>query len=69
MKIEGDLDLEILMGKSKYYRAGFQGIKVITTIEADMSKEEKEKFVNEIDERCPIADNIAGITPIEFVVK
>lgn len=57
------------MGKSKYYRAGFQGIKVITTIEADMSKEEKEKFVNEIDERCPIADNIAGITPIEFVVK
>jgi uncharacterized OsmC-like protein len=69
VKVEGNLDLEVLMGKSKENRAGFQEIKVITDIDADMSREEKEKFLHEIDERCPISDNIANTTAIEFVVE
>jgi putative redox protein len=64
MKIEGAFDVETLLGKSKENRAGFAGIKVILNIDADMSKEEKEAFVHEIESRCPVSDNIANPTPV-----
>ena len=67
--VEGELDTDVLMGKTKDVRAGFQGIRVITKIDGDMSKEEKEAFMRDIDVRCPISDNIHGLTPIEFVVE
>lgn len=67
--VEGELDTDVLMGKTQDVRAGFQGIRVITKIDADMSQEEKEAFLRDIDARCPISDNIHGLTPIEFVVE
>jgi putative redox protein len=69
VRVEGELDTDVLMGKSTAVRAGFTGLKVITTIDGDMSKEEKEKFLHTVDARCPISDNIANITPIELVVE
>jgi uncharacterized OsmC-like protein len=30
-----------------------------------MSKEEKEAFVEEIESRCPVSDNIANTTPVK----
>jgi len=53
---------------SNQARAGFGGIRVITTIDADMTRAEKEQYLREIDERCPISDNIHRLTPMEFVV-
>ena len=67
--VEGELDTDVLMGKNKEVRAGFSGIRVHTKIDADMSQEEKEKFLREVDARCPISDNIHSLTPIEFVVE
>lgn len=64
IKVEGALDLETLLGKSKENRAGFTGIKVMLAIDSDMSREQKEEFVKEIDSRCPVSDNIANITPV-----
>lgn len=69
VRVEGELDTDVLMGKTQDVRAGFQGIRVITRIDADMSQEEKENFLREIDARCPISDNIHGLTPIEFTVE
>ncbi len=69
VRVEGELDTDVLMGKSADVRAGFTAIKVITTIDGDMTQEEKEKFLHEVDARCPISDNIANITPIEMVVE
>jgi len=68
MKIEGDFDVETLLGKSKENRAGFAGIKVILNIDADLSKAEKEAFVHEIESRCPVSDNIACSTPVAIEV-
>ena len=68
VNVEGELDLDILMGKRQDARAGFDGIRVITTIDADMTQAEKEQYLREIDERCPISDNIHKMTPMEFVV-
>jgi len=67
--VEGELDTDILMGKSTLTRAGFSNIRVHTKIDADMSREEKEAFLHEIDVRCPISDNIHNLTPIEFIVE
>lgn len=67
--VEGDIDYDILMGKSNENRAGFMGIKVIVELDADLSKEEKEKFIQEVEARCPISDNISNKTPIEIKIK
>lgn len=67
--VEGELDTDVLMGKSTDVRAGFSGVRVQIKIDGDMSKEEKEAFVRDVDARCPISDNIHNVTPIEFAVE
>ncbi len=66
--VEGELDTDVLMGKTKEVRAGFSAVRVVTRIDADMTPEEKEKFLHEIDSRCPISDNILNSTPVEIVL-
>jgi len=68
MKVEGAFDLETLLGKGKENRAGFAGIKVMLHIDADMTKQEKEDFIQEVERRCPVSDNIANITPVVIEV-
>ncbi len=68
-RVVGSLNVDVLMGKSKEDRAGFESIKVYTTIDADMTPEEKKVFLAEVDARCPISDNIHGLTPIEFLLE
>jgi putative redox protein len=68
MKVEGAFDLETLLGKGKENRAGFAGIKVTLHIDADMTRQEKEDFIQEVESRCPVSDNIANITPVVIEV-
>lgn len=67
--VEGELDTDVLMGKSTEVRAGFSGLRVRAVVDADMTHEEKVKFIHDVDARCPISDNIANLTPIELVVE
>lgn len=67
--VEGELDSDVLMGKTNSIRAGYSDIRVHTKIDADMDQEEKEAFLREIDARCPISDNIHNLTPIKFTVE
>lgn len=67
--VEGVLDTDVLMGKNNSIRAGYSDIRVHTKIDADMSQEEKEAFLHEVDLRCPISDNIHNLTPIKFTVE
>lgn len=68
VKVEGELDLEVLMGKPRDNRAGFTGLKVIADIDADISKEEKEAFLREVDRRCPVLKNLRNLTPMQLEV-
>ena len=68
-RVEGELNTDVLLGKTEDDRAGFQSIKVVTAIDADMTREEKEAFLKEVDERCPISDNIHATTPVEIVLE
>ena len=68
MKIEGVFDTEIILGKSKENRPGVTGINVTLNIDSDMTKEEKKAFVEEIESRCPVSDNIENATPVKVEV-
>ena len=67
--VEGGLNTAVLMGKDTGERAGFQTIKAVLDIDADMTLEEKEAFVEEVDARCPISDNLTNTSNVEIVLK
>jgi len=67
--VEGDVDTDVFQGKSTETRAGFTAIRVHAKIDADMTQQEKEQYVREIDARCPISDNVHNATAIEFMVE
>lgn len=69
VRVEGDLETDVLMGKNTEDRAGFQDIRVFTKIDAPMSKEEKDAFLKEIDSRCPISENITNNSSIKFLIE
>jgi len=69
VRIEGELDMDKLMGKTEEGRPGFYAIKVLTKIDADLTQAEKEAFMKKIDSRCPISDNIENCSKIEFAVE
>lgn len=69
IKIQGDIDTDRLLGISTEQRAGLDEIKIHTEIDADMSDEEKEAFLAEVDSRCPISDNISNGTKITLLLN
>lgn len=68
VEVSGDLNLAVLRGAEKDERAGFQDIQVTMRIDADMTQEEKKAFVEEVDQRCPVSDNLMNTTPVSIHV-
>jgi uncharacterized OsmC-like protein len=64
VKTQGKINKSYLLGKTNEGRAGFEEIHTIITIDSDMSNTEKEKFVREIERRCPVADNVINTTKL-----
>ncbi len=64
VRVESEIDSDGFMGKSKENRVGFFGYKVIAKIDADISLEEKKAFLEEVDHRCPISENLQNNTPV-----
>ncbi len=63
--VAADLNPAGLLGKPTDDRVGFQSITVKAKIDADMSEAEKEKFLDEVCDRCPLHDNIKLATKVE----
>ncbi len=69
VELEGDIDKDFLLGKTSKGRAGFTEIRTFISIDADLTEEEKEAFLKEITQRCPIADNITHTSVVKGVLK
>lgn len=67
--VEGDIDKDVLMGKSNDNRTGFLEIRSFVKFDADMSDEEKEEFLEEVEKRCPVADIFANGTTVKAILK
>lgn len=64
--VEGDIDVDVLMGRTEEGSAGFSSMKVSVSIDADMSDDEKKAFIGEIDRRCPVSQNLLGATDVRI---
>lgn len=64
IRVEGEIDTDGLLGRPIAGRIGFEGITVMVDVDADMTDEEKEVFIHEVDRRCPVSENLLNATPI-----
>jgi len=69
VEVSGDINLAVLRGQENDSRAGFQNIHVKVIVDADLTLEEKKAFMEEVDKRCPVSDNLINTTPFEIVVE
>lgn len=64
-KAEGDFNPDKLLGKATDDRAGFQQIRMQVSIDSDLNQEQQHAFLEEVERRCPIADNLLNLSQIE----
>jgi len=62
--VTGEINTDRLLGKPATTRVGFSAIQASVSVDADLTTEEKEKLLREIDERCPISENLQAPTPV-----
>lgn len=64
IKVEAPLNTDGLLGKPIDGRIGFEAITITVDVDADMTDEEKDAFIHEVDRRCPVSENLLNTTPI-----
>lgn len=67
--MEGRLNPEKFQGISDKERAGYKEIKAALYIESDAPKEKLEELLREVEERCPVTDNLRNPTPVNIEIK
>lgn len=66
ISIEGDLNPARLFGTSFEERAGYQNIAVKLKTNNSISEALKHQWLEQIENRCPVNDNLRNSTPINF---
>ena len=63
-EVQADYDPAGLLGRDTTVRSGFQALRLLVEIDADLSAEDKQAFLQEIERRCPLADNLTHGTQL-----
>lgn len=66
--IEGVLNPAKFMGKPNAERAGYKEITVTIKAKTDAPEDLLKKWLETVESRCPVSDNIANPTPVKFNV-
>ncbi len=69
ISIDGDLNPARLFGQSFSERAGYQNINVQLTTNSKIDEHVKQKWLQEIENRCPVNDNLRNATPVNFTLN
>ncbi len=69
VEIEGDYDVDSLMGKNQEGPSGFLEIRQNVFIDAELTKEEKKAFFEEVHARCPVTGSLLEKTHIKYDVQ
>jgi uncharacterized OsmC-like protein len=67
--IEGDLNPARLFGQPQSERAGYQQINVSLKTGNHLDEEVKQRWLQEIEYRCPVNDNLRNATPVTFSIN
>jgi uncharacterized OsmC-like protein len=66
ISIEGDINPARLFGQSYQNRAGYQNLNVQLRTNSAIDEKIKIKWLEEIENRCPVNDNLRNATPVNF---
>lgn len=66
INIEGELNPARLFGTSHEERAGYQSITVSLKTTNPIDESLKTRWLEEIESRCPVNDNLRNATPVNF---
>lgn len=67
--IKGDLNPAKFLGKSDEYRAGYQNINVVIKAETNADEKLYQQWIEEINLRCPVKDNLLNPTPVDIKLE
>ncbi|MBA1262098.1 OsmC family protein [Stutzerimonas stutzeri] len=67
-EVEADYDPAGLLGRDPDVRPGFQELRIKVEIDADLSREEKQALLEQIEKCCPVADNLTYGTRLVSVL-
>ena len=65
--IQGFLNPNRLFGVSSKERAGYNNIQVNLLTSTSFDQDKKEQWLTQIEDRCPVNDNLTNKTPIKFL--
>ena len=65
MKVSGSLNPAKFMGRGSDERAGYKKITVSLDVDSDASAEDLERWRAQIEDRCPVSDNLSNGTEVE----
>ncbi|MCD8352451.1 MAG: OsmC family protein [Planctomycetaceae bacterium] len=66
-RVEGDLSPESRSGDDPTARPGCVEIRMIVTVDSDEPEEKIAKWLEIVERRCPVRDNVANATPVKMV--
>lgn len=64
VEITGTLSLDKYQGKISNERAGFGSIEVVVKPTTDATLEQLKQWLNAVENRCPVQDNLVNLTPV-----
>ncbi|AEC51122.1 hypothetical protein PNA2_0204 [Pyrococcus sp. NA2] len=71
-----DLEVEVtgIFNPAKFMgqdgeRAGFKSIKAKVKVKANVDEETLKEWLEKVEERCPVSDNLSNETPTEVIVE
>ncbi len=67
--LEGELNPARFLGLSDDPRAGYQEIEVTISVDTDADEATLEEWAAEVEERCPVGDNVQNATPATVDVE
>lgn len=67
--ISGPLNADKLFGKGTDDRAGYKSIDVTMKIDTDADEQTLNKWVEMVESRCPVSDNLSNETPLNISLK
>lgn len=69
LELEGDLDPAKFSGQETDERAGYMEIRVNIKPDTDADEVTLEKWLEAIESRCPVSDNLTNPTPVKITLK
>ncbi|MEA4960392.1 OsmC family protein [Lutispora sp.] len=66
INVEGDLDPAKFMGKPSEARTGYQEVRVSLKPDTDADQATLDQWLALLEDRCPVSDNLAHMTPLKI---